>query len=153
MTAKRYAVAVLAVALAGGCSFKSSILGNGDKATEAYASALIADKASIASGEMAKYKITNRTGKDDLQARRDSYANDFIDVDYVGAPAPILETLATRYGYTYVEVGRHNNILVNLKYKALPAPEVLSLIASQVQPLAKLDVDNKNHAFRLIYQR
>ncbi len=153
MTAKRYAVAVLAVALAGGCSFKGSIMGNGDKATEAYASALIADKASIASGEMARYKIDTRTAKDDLQARRDSYAYDFIDVDYVGAPAPILETLAHRYGYTYVEVGRHNNILVNLKYKALPAPEVLSLIASQVQPLAKLDVDNKNHAFRLIYQR
>lgn len=144
------AVAMVALLLIGGCSSKAT---KSEQDTEAFALKMIAEKVAVAADANRDYVAILNEDQILMSKKQALIDTDQIDVDYYGNPQELLQTLAVRYGYKYVETGKR----VTLKpisvrvFKTAPV-EVMRDIGYQVDNGADLVLDKNERVVRLTYK-
>ncbi|MGP9668691.1 DotD/TraH family lipoprotein [Psychrobacter sp. AOP31-A1-22] len=87
-----------------------------------------------------------------LDYRRKSFTEDKVKVDYIGKPQPLLNSLAIRYGYRFLEYGVERDLpTVNFTdYWSTPENIVVNLSA-QLGDQAGISVDKQQKVITLVY--
>lgn len=87
-----------------------------------------------------------------LSLKQKAIDTDQVDIDYIGKPQDILQTVAYRYGYGYVETGKRQDLrIVNVRLNKVSPINVLRSISYQISYGAKVILDKKTKELRLVY--
>ena len=87
-----------------------------------------------------------------LTLKQKAIDTDQVDIDYIGKPQDILQTVAYRYGYGYVETGKRQDLrIVNVRLNKVSPVNVLRSISYQISYGAKVILDKKTKELRLVY--
>lgn len=153
MRLKAFAVTPLLLALAQfGCASKPT--GDVSADTEAYARQVILEKVDAAVQAQRDLAATTAEGQQQIMRRQAALDVDEVDIDYLGKPQPLLEAIAYRYGYKYVETGKRTDLTtVNIRVVKRAVLEVLRDVAYQVDAGADVVVDKDAKILRLVYKR
>lgn len=106
-------------------------------------------KAMNAAQQLAKYQDSyNAT----LDYRQRQFETDQVMIDYIGKPNTVLNSIAIRYGYRYIELGNPQDLpTVNFtKYWTTPNNAVVNIDA-KLGSQASIAVDKKQKVITLIY--
>ena len=106
-------------------------------------------KAMNAAKQLAKYQDSyNAT----LDYRQRQFDTDQVMIDYIGKPNTVLNSIAIRYGYRYIELGKATMLpTVNFtKYWTTPNNAVVDINA-KLGSTASIAVDKKQKVITLIY--
>lgn len=106
-------------------------------------------KAMNATKQLTKYQESyNAT----LDYRQRSFDNDKIMIDYIGKPNAVLNSIAIRYGFRYIEVGEATSLpTINFtKYWTTPSNAIIDIDA-KLGNSASLAVDKDQKVITLIY--
>ena len=140
------------VALLAGCAF------GGGQATdgishEVYANRLLADKMAVAADAQRDYAALVAEGRSRVERKQEMLQQDLINVDYIGMPQELLQTIAYRYGYRYVEVGQRTQLrAINLKTTNAAPVDVLRSIGQQIDQQADVVLSLPTRTIRLMYK-
>lgn len=87
-----------------------------------------------------------------LAYRQGSFEEDQILLDYIGKPEPLLNSIAIRYGYRYVEVGVKQDLpIMNFtKYETTPEQALVDVDA-QLGTSADISLDKQQKLITLVY--
>jgi defect-in-organelle-trafficking protein DotD len=122
--------------------------------SEAYARRIITEKVDEAVQAQRDLAAATQEGQAALVRKQAALAVDEVDVDYIGLPQPLLEAIAYRYGYRYVESGKRTELAtVNLRVRKERVPEVLHDVARQIVDGADVVIDQNAKVLRLLYKR
>ncbi len=106
-------------------------------------------KAMNAAQQLAKYQDSyNAT----LDYRQRQFETDQVMIDYIGKPNTVLNSIAIRYGYRYIELGNPQELpTVNFtKYWTTPNNAVVNIDA-KLGSQASIAVDKKQKVITLLY--
>jgi len=147
----RWAPCALIVLLAG-CAFGPSR--PADEVThEVYANRLMADKMAVAADAQRDYAALVAEGKARVERKQEMLQQDLINVDYIGMPQELLQTIAYRYGYRYVEVGQRVQLrTINVKVEGASPTDVLRTIGQQIDRQADVVLSLPTRTIRLTYK-
>lgn len=147
------AVAPLMLALAlAGCATKPTSEVTPD--SEAYARQIILEKVDAAVQAQRDLAATTAEGQQQILRRQAALDADEVDIDYLGKPQPLLEAVAYRYGYKYVETGKRGDLkTVNIRVTKRPVVEVLRDVGYQIDSGADVVLDKDAKIIRLIYKK
>lgn len=121
--------------------------------TEARARQIITEKVDQAVQAQRDLAAATQEGQTSLARKQAALSVDEVDVDYIGLPQPLLEAIAVRYGYRYVESGKRAELAtVNLRVRKARVPEVLQDVARQVADGAEVVIDENAKVLRLLYK-
>lgn len=121
--------------------------------TEAYASAMIAEKVGVAAEAQREYVALVAEDKVITERKQISIDTDEVDVDYIGSPQELLQTFAYRYGYRYLESGAYRKIQhINVRMTKSSPTEILRNIGQQIDKSGDLVLDKNAKTLRLIYK-
>ena len=129
---RKQTLATICVALSvlSGCA--SQKVAEGDD-SEGFARKLIAEKAAIAAGAQRDYAALLAEDYSTVTRRQAAFDRDTIDIDYIGSPKEIIQTIASRYGYSFNELGRPIDLRpVNIRVKGVTPEEVLRNVGNQM---------------------
>jgi defect-in-organelle-trafficking protein DotD len=122
--------------------------------SEAYARQVIVGKVDAAVQAQRDLAAATQEGQALLMRKQAALEVDEVDIDYIGEPQPLLEALAYRYGYKYVETGKHTDLAtVNLRVQKQRVPEVLRDVGYQISVGADLMLDETAKILRLTYKK
>lgn len=141
---------LLALVALGGCASSAKPT---TEDTEAFASRIIADKVSVAVNSQHNY--VSRLNADRVQAasRQAAVDTDQVDIDFIGKPQELLQTFASRYGYTYVESGKRVDLKpINVWVRKATPINVLKDVGAQIDTGADVVLDKSTNTLRLIYK-
>jgi len=125
-----------------------------DADSEAYARTVLIEKVDSAVQAQRELAVATQEGQALLLRKQAAFDNDQVDLDYIGKPQPLLESLAYRYGYKYVETGRRAELkTVNLRVARKPALEVVRDISHQIDGGADVVLDKDAKIVRLVYKK
>ena len=125
-----------------------------DADSEAYARTVLIEKVDSAVRAQRELAVATQEGQALLLRKQAAFDNDEVDLDYIGKPQPLLESLAYRYGYKYVETGRRAELnTVNLRVARKPALEVVRDISYQIDSGADIVLDKDAKVVRLVYKK
>jgi len=97
---------------------------------------------------------TTAEGQQQILRRQAALDADEVDIDYLGKPQPLLEAVAYRYGYKYVETGKRGDLkTVNIRVAKRPVVEVLRDVGYQIDSGADVVLDKDAKIIRLIYKK
>lgn len=117
---------------------------NAPKEEEDFASRLIAEKAAIAAGAQRDYAALLAEDYSTVTRRQAAFDTDTIDVDYIGNPRELVQSIAARYGYAFSETGKTIDMrAINIRMKGASPDSVLRNIGNQVNAAADI-VLNRN---------
>lgn len=149
----------LGLALAGtvaisGCATGSNLTKGANVAYPANESVLDiigaeSQKAMNAAKQLSKYQDSyNAT----LDYRQRQFDTDQVMIDYIGKPNTVLNSIAIRYGYRYIELGRAQDLpTVNFtQYWTTPNNAVVNINA-KLGSTANVALDKKQKVITLIY--
>ena len=87
-----------------------------------------------------------------LDYRHRSFENDVVMIDYIGKPPAVLNSLAIRYGYRFLEVGVRQDLpTVNFtRYENTPEMLVMDIDA-QLGDSGQISLDKQQKVITLIY--
>ena len=108
-------------------------------------------KAMNAQMMLTKYR---QTYNETLGANYLDFSNDKIRLDYIGKPQGLLNSIAIKYGYRFLEQGYRTDNLPTVNftnYYATPEDIVIS-VDSQLQQTANIALDKQNKTIILIYK-
>lgn len=108
-------------------------------------------KAMNAQLSLTKYR---QTYNETLGAYNLDFSKDKIRVNYIGKPQGILESIAIKYGYRFLEQGYRTDNLPTVNftdYNATPEDIVIA-VDSQLQQTANIAIDKQNKTIVLIYK-
>jgi defect-in-organelle-trafficking protein DotD len=150
---KHSTVAAIVVAiLAAGCATKQTAEVTPD--SEAYARQIILEKVDAAVSAQRELAETTAEGKQQILRRQAALDADEVDIDYLGKPQALLEAIAYRYGYKYVETGKHADLkTVNIRVQKRGVLEVLRDVGYQIDSGADVVLDKDAKIIRLIYKK
>lgn len=121
-----FCVAVSA-AMLGACASTTA-----DKEEE-FASRLIAEKAAIAAAAQRDYAALLAEDYTTLQKRWARFDEDVIDVDYIGNPKELVQSVASRYGMGFAEMGKQTDLRpINIRMKGVKPDDLLRNIGNQI---------------------
>lgn len=121
--------------------------------TEAFASRVIADKVAVAVNTQHSYVAALNADRAKAAAQQQTLDTDQVDIDYIGYPQELLQTLAARYGYAYVESGKRVTLKpINVWVRKATPLNVLKDIGVQVDHGADVVLDKNAKTVRLIYK-
>lgn len=88
-----------------------------------------------------------------LAVKQMDFDNDKIVIDYIGKPQSLLNSIAIKYGYRFLEVGHSTSLpTVNFnKYYTTPK-NALALVDGQLNGLAKIHLNEQQKLITLTYQ-
>ncbi|WP_460199014.1 DotD/TraH family lipoprotein (plasmid) [Xanthomonas campestris pv. passiflorae] len=116
------------------------------------ASRLIAEKVAVAADAQRQYVDLVRDDKVVLARRQAAIDTDAVDVDFIGKPQELFQTMAFRYGYQYVESGRRSELrTINVRVTRTAPIEVLRNVGYQLGTAADVELDKNSKTLRLIY--
>lgn len=122
------------------------------KADSVQVSRLIAEKVAVAADAQRQYVDLVRDDKVVLARRQTAIDTDAVDVDFIGKPQDLLQTMAFRYGYRYVESGRRSELrTINVRVTRTAPIEVLRNVGYQLRTAADVELDKNTKTLRLIY--
>lgn len=120
---------------------------------EVYANRLLADKMAVAADAQRDYAALVAEGRSRVERKQEMLQQDLINVDYIGMPQELLQTIAYRYGYRYVEVGQRTQLrAINLKTTNAAPVDVLRSIGQQVDHQADVVLSLPTRTIRLLYK-
>mgnify|MGYP000250455473 CR=1 FL=1 len=127
---------------------------NPDQVThEVYANRLMADKMAVAADAQRQYAALLAEGQSRVERKQEMLEHDQINVDYIGMPQELLQTIAYRYGYRYVEVGQRTQLrAINLKVVDMSPTDVLRSIGQQIDRQADVVLSYPTRTIRLTYK-
>lgn len=121
--------------------------------TEAFASKVIADKVGMAADAQRDYAALVNEDKAAMLKKQAALDVDLIDVDYIGKPQELLQTLAHRYGYKYVESGKRIDLrTVNIRVRRTSPVEVMKNVGYQIDAVADVVLEKNAKVLRLNYK-
>lgn len=121
--------------------------------TEAFAGRLIAEKVSVAADAQRDFVAMVAEDQDMTFRKQAALDTDAIDVDFIGAPQELLQTMAHRYGYRYIESGKRSDLrTINVRVLRASPVEVLRNIGHQVDAGAEVVLDVNEKVLRLVYK-
>jgi defect-in-organelle-trafficking protein DotD len=124
-----------------------------DADNEAYARTVLIEKVDSAVRARRELAVATQEGQLLVARKQAAFDSDEVDIDYIGKPQPLLESLAYRYGYKYVETGKHGELAtINLRVARKPALEVVRDISLQIDGGADVVLDKDAKIFRLVYK-
>lgn len=130
MRMRALATACVSLAVMAGCGSTKVIEGDD---TEGFAKKLIAEKAAIAAGAQRDYAALLAEDYSTVSRRQATFDRDTIDVDYIGSPKELIQTIASRYGYAFNELGRPIDLRpVNIRVKGVTPEDVLRNVGNQM---------------------
>lgn len=140
-------------ALLSGCANQSVATSEAD-AAQARVRKLIADKAEVAVQAQRDLAAAKQEAKDQAVRKQATLDEDEVDIDYVGMPQPLLQSIAYRYGYKYLEMGKRGDLkVVNLRVTRAHVVDVLRDVGLQVDSGADVVLDKDAKVIRLIYKK
>ncbi|WP_323025704.1 DotD/TraH family lipoprotein [Castellaniella sp.] len=120
---------------------------------EVYANRLLAEKMAVAADAQRDYAALVAEGQARVERKQEMLQQDLIDVDYIGMPQELLQTMAYRYGYRYVEVGQRVQLrAINIKTKGATPTDVLRTIGQQIDRQADVVLSLPTRTIRLTYK-
>lgn len=120
---------------------------------EVYANRLLADKMAVAADAQRDYAALVAEGKSRVERKQEMLQQDLINVDYIGMPQELLQTIAYRYGYRYVEVGHRQQLRsINVKVANATPTDVLRSIGQQIDRQADVVLSLPSRTIRLTYK-
>lgn len=131
----------------GGCA------ANAPRGEEDFASRLIAEKAAIAAGAQRDYAALLAEDYSTVTRRQATFDTDTIDVDYIGNPRELVQSIASRYGYAFSETGRTIEMRpVNIRMKGATPDSVLRNIGNQVNAAADIVLNRTSKSVAIEYK-
>lgn len=126
---------------------------NAPKGEEDFASRLIAEKAAIAAGAQRDYAALLAEDYSTVARRQATFDTDTIDVDYIGNPRELVQSIAARYGYAFSETGKAIDMRpVNIRMKGATPDSVLRNIGNQVNAAADIVLNRSSRAIAIEYK-
>ncbi len=123
------------------------------KDTEAFASLVIAEKASIAASAHQHFVASASEDKARLAGKQATLDSDSIDVDYIGKPQDLVQAIASRYGYRYREEGKTSLLrVINIRVSKATPIDVLQNVGQQIDAGADVELDKSSKTIKLIYK-
>jgi defect-in-organelle-trafficking protein DotD len=142
---------IVAVAVAG-CARNPGVGAGAD--SPAHARKVIVDKVDAAVQALRDLAATTQEGKEMTLRKQAALDADEVDIDYAGKPQPLLESMAHRYGYRYLEAGKRAELkTINLRVNRARVIEVLRDVGLQIDNGADLVLDKDAKVIRLIYKK
>lgn len=122
--------------------------------SEGYANRIIAEKVDVAATAQREFAAAVQEDKEMAVRKQAALETDEVDVDYIGKPQQLLETLAYRYGYKYIETGKRIELkTINIRVKKTAPLEVVRNIGHQIGQPAEVVLDKSTKTLRLIYKK
>jgi len=113
----------------------------------------MADKMAVAADAQRQYAALLAEGQSRVERKQEMLEHDQINVDYIGMPQELLQTIAYRYGYRYVEVGQRTQLrAINLKVVDMSPTDVLRSIGQQIDRQADVVLSYPTRTIRLTYK-
>ena len=138
--------------LLGGCAAQRPVADSGPD-SEAFARKLIVAKVDAAVQAQQELAAVTEEGRATTARKQVALETDTVDLDYVGKPQPLLESIAYRYGYRYVEAGKRADLaFVNVRVARQPVQELLRNISYQIDAGADVVLDKDAKIIRLVYK-
>lgn len=148
---KRFAAAAVAALLAG-CAATPSVEVTPD--SEAYARQIVVEKVDAAVQALRELAATTQEGREMVLRKQAALDSDEVDIDYAGKPQPLLESIAHRYGYKYIETGKRIELrTISLRVTRSHVIEVLRDVGLQIDSGADIVLDKDAKVVRLIYKK
>ncbi len=143
---------VMLLALAGCATKPTAEQARAD--SEAHARKVIIDKVDMAVQAQRELAVATQEGKQMVLRRQAALTADEVDIDYIGKPQPLLESLAHRYGYKYMETGKRAELkTINMRVVKRPVIEVLRDIGHQIDSGADVVLDKDAKIVRVVYKK
>lgn len=122
--------------------------------SEAQARQIIVGKVDAAVQAQRELAEATQEGQQMMLRKQATLTADEVDIDYIGKPQPLLESLAHRYGYKYIETGKRLELkTINLRVVKRPVLEVLRDIGYQIDHGADLVLDKDAKIVRVVYKK
>jgi defect-in-organelle-trafficking protein DotD len=122
--------------------------------SQAYARSIVVEKVDAAVEAQRELAAATQEGAAQRLRKQSALETDAVDIDYIGPAQPLLEEIAFRYGYRYVETGKIRDLApVNLRVQSAPVEEVLHNIAYQIDSNASVELDRQAKVLRLLYKK
>jgi defect-in-organelle-trafficking protein DotD len=154
MNMKRHLIAFCAGIGLVGCASTSPQSAAVTPDSEAYARQIMVEKVDAAVQSLRELVATTQEGRDMVARKQAALDDDEVDIDYAGKPQPLLESIAHRYGYKYVETGRRVELrTINLRVSHARVVEVLRDVGLQTDTGADVVLDKDAKIIRLIYKK
>jgi defect-in-organelle-trafficking protein DotD len=120
----------------------------------AYARSIVIEKVDAAVRAQRELAEATTEGAALRLRKQAALETDAVDIDYIGPPQPLLEEIAFRYGYRYVELGKAVDLaIVNLRVQNAPVQEVLHNVGYQIESNASVELDTQSKTLRLQYKK
>lgn len=120
---------------------------------EDFATRLMAEKAAIAAAAQRDYAALLAEDYATLQKRWTAFDADTIDVDFIGNPKELVETIASRYGMSFGETGQKLDLkTINIRVKGVKPDAVLRNIGNQIHAGADLIFDRSTKSLTIEYK-
>ena len=120
----------------------------------AYARSIVVEKVDAAVQAQRELAAATEEGIAQRLRKQAALETDAVDIDYIGPAQPLLEEIAFRYGYRYVETGKVVDLaIVNLRVQNAPVQEVLHNLAYQIDSSASVELDTQAKVLRLLYKK
>lgn len=120
---------------------------------EDFASKLIAEKAAIAAGAQRDYASLLAEDYTTVQKRWAAFETDTIDVDYIGNPKELVQSIASRYGMSFRETGKQIDLRpVNIRMKGVTPDALLRNLGNQIHAAADVVLDRPAKALIIEYK-
>lgn len=134
--------------LLGGCATNANA-----PQEEDFASKLIAEKAAIAAGAQRDYASLLAEDYTTVQKRWAAFETDIIDVDYIGNPKELVQSIASRYGMSFSEIGKQIELRpVNIRMKGVTPDVLLRNLGNQMHAAADVVLDRPAKALIIEYK-
>lgn len=134
--------------LLGGCATNANA-----PQEEDFASKLIAEKAAIAAGAQRDYASLLAEDYATVQKRWAAFETDIIDVDYIGNPKELVQSIASRYGMSFSEIGKQIELRpVNIRMKGVTPDALLRNLGNQMHAAADVVLDRPAKALIIEYK-
>jgi defect-in-organelle-trafficking protein DotD len=121
--------------------------------SQAYARKLIVERVDAAVQALRDLAAATQEGKEMTLRKQAALDDDEIDFDYIGKPQPLLDSIAHRYSYRYIETGKRVELkTINMRVEKRRVVEVLRDIGLAIDNRADVVLDKDAKVVRLVYK-
>ena len=110
-------------------------------------------KAAIAAGAQRDYASLLAEDWTTVQKRWAAFETDTIDVDYIGNPKELVQSIASRYGMSFSEVGKQIDLRpVNIRVKGVTPDALLRNVGNQMHAAADIVLNKPAKSLTIEYK-
>lgn len=151
MQFKTLATACVSAMILAGCG--TAPVADGED-TEGFAKRLISEKAAIAAAAQRDFAALQAEDYSTVTRRQAKFDQDVISMDFIGAPRELVQTIASRYGYSFNEIGRPIDLRpVNIRVKAVTPEEILRNVGNQIDAGGDILLNRESKTITLQYKQ